>query len=165
MTATKLFTLTSEGFTSYVWQRPVSAGSSIFFIADMDIDCDGSDNRHRDPCYRPETSLRMPDGSSIDSEKVAGIVVPGGLPRMPKLIGKILGCRARATNLLNMRTSWAVVFDTGPTFKDGEGSPELARRLGIDDNPNTGGEDNPVILYELWPGVPAELDGITYRLQ
>ncbi len=37
--------------------------------------------------------------------------------------------------------------------------------LGIPYSARTGGEDKPRFLYELWPGVPAVVNGITYPLQ
>jgi hypothetical protein len=36
-------------------------------------------------------------------------------------------------------------------------SPCLARRLGINDDPNNGGVDTQEIHYRFWPGVPANI--------
>jgi len=48
---------------------------SLLYIAGATIDCDGSDNRHNDPCWQAETSLRH-GGKSIDAESVPYVVVP-----------------------------------------------------------------------------------------
>lgn len=90
------------------------------------------------------------------------MVVPGWLP---KSVGPIvLGCLGKVTNLKNGKSAMCVVHDTGPLKKTGEGTPFLARLLGISDKEN-GGEDFPVILYEIWPGTPAEVNGVKYDLQ
>ena len=167
-----LDTITGEGFTSEIWQ---DSDGRVFFVADADIDCDGGSNPHHDPCWQRDTSLHFPrrgqPGSKpIDSERVPGIVVPPII--VTAVAGIVLGCRGRATKMRKRNGLWqdiasadAVVFDTGPTRKDGELTPALAKLLGIDPNPNTGGEDAAIIRYELWPGVPAVVDGLTYDLQ
>jgi hypothetical protein len=134
----------------------------VYFMADADIDCDGGSNPHHDPCWQPDTTLHH-RGRPIDSETVPGIVVPPAILRGVK--GVVLGCRARATNTRTGQSADAVVFDQGPTRKTGELSPALAKLIGINPNPNTGGEDAPVVLYELWPGEAAVVNGVTYALQ
>lgn len=155
----KLGTTGAEGFASTWWLRD---DGSVFAVADFDVDCDGGSNPFHDPYWQSNTSLHH-NGKPIDSETVSGIVVPGWLVR--KVGPVVLGCSARATYLANMQSYPAVVFDTGPLTKSGEGSPYLAKKLGINPNPNNGGEDEPVVLYELWPGIPAVVDGVTYSLQ
>jgi hypothetical protein len=90
----------------------------------------------------------------VDSETVAYIVVPPIVKT--DTVGKVLGCRARATNTATGKTSWGVVADIGPRKKTGEVSIEMARRLGLPSNPRNGGSDKPNIFYELWPGIPAD---------
>lgn len=155
----KLGTVGAEGFSSTLWQRN---DGSIFFIADFDVDCDGGSNPEHDPYWQPNTSLHY-NGKPIDAETVSGIVVPGWLLRSVGPI--VLGCKARCTYLANMKSYDAVVHDTGPLTKNGEGTPYLAKKLGINPNPNYGGEDNNIVLYELWPGIPAIVDGVIYNLQ
>jgi len=46
----------------------------------------------------------------------------------------------------------AIVADLGPKDKIGEGSLELARRLGIDSDPKNGGRSEDDILYIAFPG-------------
>lgn len=135
-----------------------------FFIADCDIDCDGPNgNPDGDPYWQPETTLRY-KGKSIDSYKVAGIVLPPSIIRAVK--PAVLGCKARITNLKNLEPTDAVVYDIGPTRKLGEASVLAAKRIGVNSNPNIGGEDDyDAILYEFWPGESAIVDGVTYELQ
>jgi len=155
----KLGTVTGEGFESIVWEHE----GRVWFVGDLDVDVDGSGgNPDHDPYFQPDTTLHH-NGKAINPYEVSGMVVPEWLP---KAVGPIvMGCRGRVTNLSNLRSAEAVVHDSGPLRKTGEGTPHLAIRLGINPNPNTGGEDNPVILYELWPGAPAIVDGIEYTLQ
>ncbi len=155
----KLGILTGEDYESIIWQRD---GGSIFFIADFDIDSDGGTNPDHDPDWNPDTSLHY-HGKPIDAERVAGIVIPVWIVKAVKPI--VLGCQAKATNLNTMSRYLAVIHDTGPLRKNGEGTPYLARKINIDPNSVHGGEDNPIILFEFWPGVPAVVDGIKYDLQ
>lgn len=136
----------------------------VFFIADADIDCDGPNgNPDSDPYWQDSTSLKH-NGKSIDSYKVPGIVVSPLIIKGVK--GIVLGCKARVTYRKTGLITDAVVYDIGPTRKIGELSVECAVRVGMPSNPNTGGEDSyDEVTYELWPGVPAEIDGITYELQ
>jgi len=149
----------AEGFKSTIWEHE----GRVWFIADFDVDVDGSGgNPQNDPYFQPDTTLHH-DGKAINPYEVCGIVVPSWLP---KSVGPIvLGCKARCTNLKTMESRYAVVHDLGPTKKDGEGTPKLAEAISINSNPNVGGEDSPIILYELWPGIPATVDGVTFELQ
>ncbi len=136
----------------------------VSFIADADIDCDGAnDNPDHDPYWQGETSLKH-NGESIDSYAVPGIVVPPAVLKGVK--GIVLGCKARVTYRKTGLVADAVVYDIGPTKKIGELSVECAKRVGMPHNPNTGGEDSmDEVCYELWPGVPAIVDGVRYELQ
>lgn len=96
----------------------------------------------------------------LDSETVRFVVIPGPLKKM--VPPKFLGCHARVT--YNGKTVDAVVGDIGPATHLGEGSIALAQALGIPSNPKTGGVDAGV-FYEIWPGRPALVDGVKYRLQ
>lgn len=135
---------------------------SVHFLADADIDCDGGSNPHRDPCWQPDTSLRF-DGKPIDAETVPYIVVPPLI--IQGVAGTVLGCMARVTNSRTGQSTKAVVADIGPHKKIGEISSECARRIGVNDNPNTGGEEDRIISYTLWPGIRAAVDDVIYDLQ
>lgn len=154
----KLLTITSkrEGYTSDVI---LDNDGSVFFVGDMDIDVDGSPNWQQDKYGQAETTLHH-SGKPINSDVVPGIVLP---PEIIKAVGPIvLGCKAAVR--YRDRLCDAVVFDVGPHFKLGEGSPALARCLHINPDPNVGGVDEPKVLYRFWPGVPAIIDGVEYEL-
>ncbi|HPA21472.1 MAG TPA: hypothetical protein PLU30_27270 [Verrucomicrobiae bacterium] len=143
------------GFTAPIWQ---DGTGRIFFVADCDEDNDGPNgNPTRDPYWQSETTLRH-QGKSIDSMRVPGVVAPTWLPRAIPAI--VLGCRARVTNLATGLSADGVVYDLGPSKKAGECSNLLCARLGA-----KGGENRPLFFYELWPGVPADVDGVRYALQ
>jgi hypothetical protein len=132
----------------------------VTWTAKLAVDNDGSDNRQGDPYWQRDTSLHH-NGRPIDSEAVAGIVVP---PLVINAVASVvLGCKASVKYL--ERVTDAVVFDIGPRKKIGEGSPELARRLGINPSAINGGIDAHVVEYTIWPGVPAVVDDVTYELQ
>lgn len=99
----------------------------------------------------------------VDAATVPFMVVP---PQIIKgVAGIVLGCRGRITDTRTGRRVDVVVADAGPRTKDGEASIAAARLLGIPSSARTGGEDEPVFLYECWPGQPAVIDGVTYPLQ
>ena len=140
---------------------------TVEFIGDMDIDCDGSGgNPYHDPYFQPDTSLHFPAkpnklGKALHAETVPYVVVP---PIVVKgTVGIVLGSLCEVS--YQGHTVHAVVGDTGPTRKVGEGSPRLADLLGIPSNPNTGGVDAFDVTYKVHVGVPAVIDGITYELQ
>lgn len=155
----KLLTITSkrEGYTADVI---LDDDGSVFFVGDMDVDVDGSPNWARDPSGQSQTTLQF-QGRSINSDVVPGIVLPPEIIRSVQ--GIVLGCKAAVS--YKGRTRDAVVFDVGPHNKLGEGSAALAQRLGINPDPNRGGEDSQCVTYRFWPGIPAEIDGIKYVLQ
>lgn len=155
-----LATMTREGFTSVITE--LCEDGPVRFVADADIDSDGSGHSHGDPYYQPDTALHR-NGLPLNSEVDRFIVVPPVIPHSVK--GIVLGCRALVTNQRNKITVAAVVGDIGPMFKDGEISIALAKALDIDPDPVHGGEDSAVIEYYLSPGIPAVLDGVTYPLQ
>lgn len=135
---------------------------SIVYFAKAAIDSDGSDNRHHDPCWQASTSLKH-KGHYIDAESIPYIVVPPLIIRGVK--GIVMGSMARVRNTITGAQTMAVVADVGPTRKLGEMSCECARRIGLSGNPNKGGTDGRIIRYEIFPGTPAIVDGVTYALQ
>ena len=133
-------------------------------LADGDIDCDGSGgNPDHDPYFQPDTSLHH-DGKPLNAYKVPFIVLP---PAALSGVGpQVLGCSCKVYDRETDLWVDGVVGDIGPRFKVGEISVEMARRLGMPNNPNTGGtSDFNRLLYVWYPGVPAVVDGITYKLQ
>ena len=76
--------------------------------------------------------------------------------------GIVIGCQARIT--YQGKSIDAVVADISGSTDIGELSIEAAQRLGIPDSPRVGGVTGNV-LFEVWPGRPAILQGTTYELQ
>jgi hypothetical protein len=134
----------------------------VSFTADADIDCDGGSNPLKDPHWQPTTSLTY-HGKPIDAETVPFFVLP--LPVIRALKPVVLGCQARVTNTRTGQSCMAVVADVGPTSKIGEISVAAAKLIGVDPHPITGGEHERIILYEFWPGQPANLQGRSYALK
>lgn len=77
----------------------------------------------------------------IDAETVPYIVLPNGLPHMPRL-----GAPARVINLRNGKTCSAIFADIGPRDKIGEGSIALATALGVPSDPRTGGVPDGILF-------------------
>lgn len=135
----------------------------VEFTADMDVDCDGGGgNPQHDPYFQPDTSYHYKDAPLI-AEDVPYVVVPPVVIQRTK--GVVMGCQAYCTNKDTGVRVAAVVGDRGPTRKIGEGSVKLCEMLGLSGNPNTGGTSLHVIHYEVYPGTPAVVDGVTYPLQ
>jgi hypothetical protein len=155
----KLLDITSrrEGYRADVF---LNDDGSIWFFGDMDMDWDGSPQWHDDPDGAPDTSLHY-NGNPINSQTVPGIVLPPECIKKPK--GVVLGCQGEA--YFDGKIEPCVVFDVGPFSKLGEGTPELARRLGINPHYSKGGIDTQTVRYRYWPGVPAVVDGIVYTLK
>lgn len=134
---------------------------SLTFTAPAMIDGDGRGPSHGDPDYQPDTSLHD-DGEPLNSDADRYVVVPpqirDGVP------GVVLGCQARVVNTRTGRATDAVVGDIGPKSKLGEISIATARAIGVPASPTTGGEEQRVIAYTIWPGKPAIVCGKSYAL-
>jgi hypothetical protein len=98
----------------------------------------------------------------VDASAVPYIVVNANIRRRAK--GIVLGCLAKITNTHTGRWTWAVVADIGPLRKIGEISMAAARSIDVPWNPRSGGASDRIIQYELWPGTPADVQGVTYDL-
>lgn len=98
----------------------------------------------------------------VDSEKIPYIVIPAHVKRM--VPPKFLGCLCKVTNLSNRKQCVAVLADFGPRHHLGEGSIALAKQLGIESNPKTGGTHSNEVLYEIFPGTPAKVGNEQFRL-
>lgn len=107
-----------------------------------------------------KTSYRRPGfepsdpAAYIDSSLVAYIVTNPIIAKLTE--GAVMGCKARATNLKTGAVAEAMVGDGGPRDKNGEGSIKLCQLLGVNPSPRSGGVEEPIIRYELWPGVRSE---------
>lgn len=134
----------------------------VSFVADMDVDCDGlGGNPFHDPYFQPDTRLHV-HGRPLHAELVPFVVVPPVV--LEKTKGKVLGALCKVTNIDNGKCCLAVVGDSGPRSKVGEGSPALCEALGLSPNPNNGGTSDKIIKYEVMVGEPATIQ-ISFQLQ
>lgn len=138
-------------------------------VADADIDADGVDdegkpnNIYHDPFYQSDTTLHH-NGKPLNALQVPYIVLPNACINGVK--GIVMGCLCRVTYYKTGKRVIGVVGDKGPSSKTGELSIEMASRLEMGSNPNSGGEDVfNLVRYEWWPGIPAIVDDIVYTLQ
>ncbi len=125
----------------------VNGRRPVYFRAGMAIDADGSPRaRQIDPTGQTQTSLRHPDGRSVDAENIPYFVLPGGkYASLGIKLGDIAAVR------YNGKVAFAVFADVGPRSKLGEGSIALAQELGIPANPRSGGVRGGV-EYLVFPG-------------
>ena len=128
------------------------------WLSKMAIDGDGAGPSHGDPCYQFDTKLHN-HGKPLNSDVDFYGVVPPQIIRRTK--GIVMGCYGMATNTKTGAKCAFVVGDEGPPDKIGEGSIALAKALGVQPSPTTGGTDEHIIYWEIWPGQAA--DG--YQLQ
>ena len=135
---------------------------SITFKAKAAVDTDGCGPMHGDPDGQDDTSLHV-NGKPLNADIDKYIVLPPGI--IEAVPGIVLGCQAHAHNLRTDMDTFCVVGDVGPKRKLGEVSVATAKALGIDPSPVSGGEEDHVVEYIIWPGVPAVVDGRPYQLQ
>lgn len=153
---------TIQGAEIILFREETTGAELVQFTADMDVDCDGSGgNPEKDPCFQPDTRLRFM-GRPLHAELIPYVVVPPVV--LAKTNGRVLGCLCECRNMRNGRTARAVVGDSGPAAKVGEGSPALCRLLGLDDNPNRGGTQEFIIEYTIHVNTPAVVP-VTFNLQ
>lgn len=125
---------------------------SVTYTSTAHVDDDGSGgNPWHDPDFQPHTSLKHRDGSSLNAETEAYIVVPPAV--VHDVPGVVLGCKAAVE--YGDLVAAAVVGDVGPAKKLGELSPACARLIGANPSSVSGGVDTQVVKYTIWPGVPA----------
>lgn len=135
----------------------------IRFKAKMAICCDGMPkNVYQDPYWQKGTAYYN-NGKYLNADKVPYVVVP---PLIVSAVDPVvLGSECDVHNSLNEMSSDAICGEIGPEDKLGEGSCELARRVGLNPNPNYGGTEDKVITYIIYVGIPAVVDGVAYKLQ
>ncbi|MFH9298296.1 glycoside hydrolase family 75 protein [Streptomyces sp. NPDC017520] len=115
---------------------------AVFWKADMDIDCDGRKtkacNRKTDPHFLPETAFQSSRGEPLDSAALPHVVVPGPSKVWDYRKSGLTGGSVVAV-VYRDRVRYGVIGDTGPTGIIGEASYAMAKTLGIDPDPSTGG--------------------------
>lgn len=143
-------------------QIKVDDNGWISFKAKFAVDTDGSGSLHGDPCAQSDTSLHL-DGKALNADVDKYGVVPPAI--LLGVSGVVLGSQGRARNTKTGLASDFVVGDIGPRKKLGEGSVALARALGINPSPTSGGTDEHIVEWQIKPGVAAVVDGKKYQLQ
>ncbi|WP_431788944.1 glycoside hydrolase family 75 protein [Streptomyces sp. G9] len=120
---------------------------AVFWKADMDIDCDGRKtracNRKTDPYFLPETAFQSSRGEPLDSAGLPHVVVPGPSKVWDYRKAGLTGGSVVAV-VYRDRVRYGVIGDTGPTGIIGEASYAMAKTLGIDPDPSTGGAESGV---------------------
>ena len=101
--------------------------------------------------YHHPGKLLTDPAAYVDAETVPYLVVPPIVVKRTR--GIVRGCKARAT--FRGKSVDCVVADRGPANRIGELSIAAARALGLPSSPRNGGTEQPEVLYELWPGMPA----------
>jgi hypothetical protein len=120
---------------------------AVFWKSDMDIDCDGQRtsecNENTDSAFQPDTALHDSRGNPLVAARLPYVVLPSPSSRFRfNQHGIRLG--GVVAVIFNGKVQYAVSGDTGPVAIIGEGSFALAKKLGIDPDPETGGVDSGV---------------------
>jgi hypothetical protein len=121
---------------------------AVFWKADMDIDCDGERtaacNEQTDPWYQNQTSAKASSGAWLDASTLPFVVIPSRGERFDyQAHGIELGTVVAV--LYKGQLEFGVFADSGPEHIIGEASYAMAKRLGIDPDPENGGTLDEVV--------------------
>ena len=119
---------------------------------------DGNGNLYSQTTYG--WSVRPLETRYVDTTVVPYVVVNPSVRK--RAVGVAPGCKARITYKGNSID--AVVADVSGASGIDEISIKAAQLLGIPDSPRDGGAAGDV-LFELWPGASASLQGEAYQLR
>lgn len=128
---------------------------AIWWKADLDVDCDGGQGAacKADPYYQAETSTVDSKGNPLDASTLPFIVLP--LPSNGfdyKAHGLKLGSVAAV--IYQGKILYGIAGDMGPKGVIGEASYAMAKKLGINPSPISGGVDSGV-TYVAFTGASA----------
>jgi hypothetical protein len=142
-----------------IWQ--MFGGGYVSFVSDLDICNDGSGPAHGDPHHCEETAY-WNNGKFLNADVDKYIVIP---PQVRELIPhKVMGCQGRLTDLKTGIWNAGVCGEIGPDDKTGEAAYCLAKAVNTAVDYNAG-DKSMHYLFELWPAIPATVDGTTYKLE
>ena len=120
---------------------------AVFWSADMDVDCDGKTtaqcNSNTDPSYQNQTSATDSNNGPLDAAALPYVVIPLPSSRFDYGAGG-LALGSVVAVLYNGQLQYGVFGDEGPSDIIGEASYAMAKSLGIDPDPATGGVDSGV---------------------
>lgn len=130
---------------------------AVYWTADMDIDCDGivtpRCNKRTDQAFQPGTAAESSTGTALKADELPYVVVPSVSSRFNfEKAGIELGTVVMVIS--GDKIEYGIIGDTGPEAIIGEASYAMAKSLGIDPDPSTGGTDGPV-LYIAFKGKAA----------
>jgi hypothetical protein len=146
-------------------------GGAVFFDADMDIDCDGSNNGicgGTDPSHQNQLSCdanakcSINNGGPIDAAGTPFYVLPIGSPFDYASRGIGIGQLAAVINRKTKPVSivYAPFLDEdGVSQEIGEASAYMAQLLGVPNDPNTGGQDTGLV-YIVFRGPGARFTSV-----
>lgn len=137
------------------------AGRYVCFRSDLDVCNDGSGPDYDDPHHQSQTAYYN-GGEFLNADEDKYIVVPPQIRSMVPPV--VMGCQGRLTNLETGEWWSAVTGEIGPDDKTGEAAYCLAKLANPQISHNSG-DTRRIYLYECWPGVPAVVDGKTYKLE
>ena len=130
---------------------------AIWFKADLDIDCDGGSTAacKADAAFLPETSCVASNGKPLDASLLPFFVLPLNSNGF-KTSDFGITCGTVGAVIFNGKVEYAILGDRGPRGVIGEASFALAKRLGINPDPNSGGVGSGV-TYIVFTGREAVL--------
>jgi hypothetical protein len=149
--------VTIDNVTIYATKK----GDYVTFVSDLSICNDGSGAAHGDPHHQSETAYYN-GGKFLNADKDKYLVIP---PQIRSMVSPVvMGCQGRVTNLITNVKHDAVTGEIGPNDKTGEAAYCLAKIINPKITHNSG-DDRLIYFYELFPGMPAVVDGKTYKLE
>jgi hypothetical protein len=126
---------------------------AFFWKADLDVDCDGQQttecNKANDPDYQNQTSFtQQSDGKPLIASKLPYVVIPLPSSRF-RYDDQGIEPGALIIVIYQGKVAYGVFGDQGPDQIIGEASYAMAKSLGIDANPASGGTDSGVTYIAL----------------
>lgn len=136
---------------------------AVFFKSGMNVDCDGLEtatcNASRDPDFQPQTSGTDSMGNPLDAAKVPYVVLPIRSSRWDwRASGVAIGSVVLVA--YKDKVEYGVFADEGPPSIIGEASVAMAKSLGVDPDPRSGGVEDGV-TYVVFTGEA----GVVTRLE
>lgn len=132
-----------------------SVPGAVWWTSDMDIDCDGGTGATcmNDPDYQPDTATVDSHGNPLDASTLPYVVVPMSSNGFDyKAQGLKMGSVVAV--LYNGQVAYGILGDVGPAGVIGEASYAMAKLLGINPSPTSGGVDSGV-TYVAFTGTTA----------
>ncbi|MGZ3420908.1 MAG: glycoside hydrolase family 75 protein [Polyangiales bacterium] len=141
-----------------------SLPGAFFWKADLDVDCDGKMstvcNKSTDPAYQNMTAMTDSKGGALDAATLPYVVIPTATTTRWSYKTAGISGGAVVAVIYGGKVVYGVFGDTGPSNIIGEASYAMAKALGIDPDPSTGGADSGVtyIVFTGKGAVPAVLE-------